>query len=89
MIKARRLLVLPEGEPYKQITKTYNTSLVPLPGMFVQDTMWHDQLEIGEVVCQFDEECYYVSLPDLKINSPKSVELEKEILSLHGWTVSP
>ncbi|MBE3488377.1 MULTISPECIES: hypothetical protein [unclassified Enterobacter cloacae complex] len=89
LIKARRMLVLPEGEAFKQLTKTYESNLIPIPGMYVQDSMWHDQLEICEVVCQFKEDCYYILLPDLKINSPKSVEFEIETLSLHGWTVSP
>ncbi|MGX5013759.1 hypothetical protein ACWKX5_21185 [Enterobacter asburiae] len=89
MIKAQRMMVLPEGEPYKQITKTYETNLLPIPGMFIQDSMWHESLEISKVVCQFDEDCYYILLPELKINSPESVELEKEVLAMHGWSVFP
>ncbi|ELC6352020.1 hypothetical protein [Enterobacter hormaechei] len=89
LIKARRMLVLPDGESFKQITKTYKSSLIPTLGMLVQDSMWHDQLEICEVVCHFNEDCYYTLLPNLKINSTSAFESQKETLSLHGWTVSP
>lgn len=85
-IELTRTVVCSEGNPIAVLSKKYETSLIPVPGMDLHDDMWPDEVEILQVVCDFSNDQYHVVIPDLDVESREAFERIKGILTLHGWS---
>lgn len=87
-VRAHRSIVTSDGDIIGMLFKEYDSDLIPCPGMFVQDTMWHDLLVIDQVICNFAQNQYEVVFDDLMLEELPGKN-HREILQMHGWEVTP
>jgi len=81
-----RTVVCSEGNPVAVLGKKYESSLIPVPGMYLHDAMWSDEVEILQVVCDLSNDKYHIVMPDIQVESKETFERIKDILKLHGWS---
>lgn len=87
-VRAHRSIVNSDGDIIGMLYKEYDSDLIPCPGMYVQDTMWHELLNMHQVICNFAINQYEVVFDDLELEERPGKE-HREILKMHGWVAKP
>jgi hypothetical protein len=65
--------------------KEFESDLVPVPGMDINDSAWHDERRIVNTTLIFSENEYYVTLESVKLSNPENFKQESEMYKNHGW----
>ena len=78
-----------ENDPFPHIwQKEFESNLIPVVGMCVEDSLWKDPdtYKIVEVTVNYTENYYYVVVDRFEPTIPEKIrnEIEKAAIS-HGW----
>jgi hypothetical protein len=71
---------------YNTVQKTYETDLIPMVGMDLQDTAWHEPRPIGNVTIDPGKGCYYIELGQDSFRTAEECEQQVQMYRSHGWT---
>lgn len=67
------------------LRKEFESDIIPIPGMFIEDTAWKKPRKPAEITCNFDGQYYHVQFEDVEIQKPDALEREAEMYRGHGW----
>lgn len=70
---------------HTMLRKEYETNLLPMIGMGIEDTAWHDTIEITNITCNFNENYYHIQLPCIKLENKDDCQREEDMMKLHSW----
>jgi hypothetical protein len=68
--------------------KEFDSLVIPIPGIEVEDLAWESSVKIDNVTVNFGSDCYYVFLKPLRIKNTKEYNQIKEAYKLSGWKIS-
>jgi hypothetical protein len=71
---------------YTTVSKEYETDLVPMVGMEIEDPAWKKSRRIKSVTINPSEGYYYVYTGDDKDKDDARCEQLKQMYLSHGWT---
>ncbi|MBZ9688382.1 hypothetical protein G9F72_018800 [Clostridium estertheticum] len=73
----------------RNVTKTFESNVVPHKGDFISDSVWKDpyEYEVQEVNINYQQDECYVQLPLIKLetNDKESLKGYIEMTRLHEW----
>jgi len=68
------------------LRKVYSDSkVVPVPGVYIEDSAWKDAKLPARVTCSPSENYYHVQFETVKLDSEKASEQEEQMYRGHGW----
>ena len=68
------------------VGKEYNSDLIPVQGMLLEDTVWKDPREINKVTISPTDNYYYIYIGEDVRDSKEECEALKAIYLSHNWT---
>ena len=76
-----------QGNLLGAMRKEFDSSVIPIPGMEVEDPVWESPTKINNVTVSFEDDYYYVSLEPLRIKDAKEYDQIKEMYKGHDWKI--
>jgi hypothetical protein len=76
-----------QGQTKAMARKEIESSMVPFPGLIIEDTAWDVGSEVKGVSYIVDDDSYYVTLSTDNLEAESVVESTKESYKGHGWTI--
>jgi succinyl-CoA synthetase beta subunit len=70
---------------YTTVRKTFNTDLVPMVGMDIEDSAWEDPREIKRVSMNPTEGYYFLYVGDDRGQNEEDCKQLAEMYRAHGW----
>ncbi len=67
------------------LRKEYDTELIPIPGIEIEDSAWKEPKKPVSISCNFDEGYYLLNFPSVQLNMDDECEKEGKMYRLHGW----
>jgi len=70
---------------HSKLRKEYDTELLPIPGIKIEDSAWKEDKIPASITCNFDEGYYLLNFQDVQFNTKEDCKQEEEMYRLHGW----
>jgi len=67
--------------------KEFETDIIPVPGMEFEDSTFKEPISITNVTCNFQDNCYWLSLPKKEAETEQDSRQEIEMMKRHGWKI--
>ncbi|MGO9116962.1 MAG: hypothetical protein ACLQPD_05055 [Desulfomonilaceae bacterium] len=67
------------------MTKQYDTDLVPVPGMLLEDRIWEKPIEIKTITINPEEGYYYMDAPEENSRTKEEHDQTVERYRFCGW----
>lgn len=75
------------GQTKATAQKEIESSMVPFPGLRIEDSAWDVESEVKGVLYSVHNDSYHVTLSADNIEAESVVESTKESYKGHGWTI--
>ena len=75
------------GNPLGAIAKEFESGLVPIAGMEVEDSVWSNPKKIIRTALDFEEETYAVDLEPEIFSDAAEYEKNKPLYESHDWRI--
>jgi len=76
-----------QGQTKALARKEIESSMIPFPGLAIEDAAWDVELEVKDVSYSVDDDSYYVTLSPDNLEAESVVEPTKESYKGHGWSI--
>ena len=74
-----------EGQGLKHIYKEYESEMIPMAGMKLEDCGLKEPVEIISVTCNIENNIYYIDLPVIEMETKESCDSYVESMKHHDW----
>ena len=78
-------IVLKGQHVHSMLRKEYETDLLPIPGMEIEDSAWKEAKISTSITCNFDDGYYLLNFQSVQLNTEEECKQEEEMYHLHGW----
>ncbi len=80
-------IVSTESGGYASVRKELDSGIIPVPGMYVEDTAWKEPRKPTMITCSFENEYYHLRFQSDELKNDGDCKRACEMYKLHGWQV--
>ncbi len=73
---------------YASVRKELDSDIIPMLGMYVEDTAWKEPRMPTMITCSLEDRYYYLQFEICEFENVEACERACEMYELHGWQVS-